>query len=170
MAVADVSAAVAPGSALDAPRRRQHDLGLHAAAELPHAAGAAEHRPHLAGPGEDRLAVVVEMAVDAGRRERRGRASTARSCATRPSSPTRASGAWLEGRGPHAGGGRRRPGLAENLRLQDQVAQRLKACRHEHGALELETIEVRARFDGDAVSGLGGGASATARGSSSRTS
>jgi exoribonuclease-2 len=45
-------------------------------------------------------------------------------------------------------------GLADNLRLQDKAAQRLKASRHEHGALELETIEVRASFDGDAVSGL----------------
>jgi exoribonuclease-2 len=46
------------------------------------------------------------------------------------------------------------PGLADNLRLQDRVAQRLKARRHENGALELETIEVQTQFDGDAVSKL----------------
>ena len=34
------------------------------------------------------------------------------------------------------------------------MAQRLRARRHEQGALELETLEVRARFDGGAVSGL----------------
>src|SRR5262249_48118883 len=45
-------------------------------------------------------------------------------------------------------------GLADNLRLQDQAAQSLKARRHEHGALELETIEVHTLFDGDDVSGL----------------
>jgi exoribonuclease-2 len=63
-------------------------------------------------------------------------------------------GAWLEGRGemPPAIGAV--PGLAENLRLQDQVAQRLRAHRHEHGALELESLEVHARFEGDAVVGL----------------
>jgi exoribonuclease-2 len=63
-------------------------------------------------------------------------------------------GAWLKGKGemPTAVGAV--PGLADCLRLQDQAAQRLKSHRHEQGALELETIEVRARFDGDAVSGL----------------
>jgi exoribonuclease-2 len=46
------------------------------------------------------------------------------------------------------------PGLAENLKVQDAVAQRLKERRHELGALELETVEVRAEFDGDAVGRL----------------
>jgi exoribonuclease-2 len=45
-------------------------------------------------------------------------------------------------------------GLAENVRLQHSVAQRLRARRHEQGALEFETLEVRARFDGGAVTGL----------------
>ena len=40
-------------------------------------------------------------------------------------------------------------GLDENLRLQDRVAQKLKALRHVHGALNLETIEARPVFDGD---------------------
>ena len=34
------------------------------------------------------------------------------------------------------------------------MAQRLKAHRHDHGALELETTEVRAEFEGDTVTGL----------------
>jgi exoribonuclease-2 len=42
-------------------------------------------------------------------------------------------------------------GLDENLRLQDGVAQKLKALRHLHGALNLETIEARAVFDGDVL-------------------
>ena len=40
-------------------------------------------------------------------------------------------------------------GLDANLRLQDGVAQKLKAFRHVHGALDLETIEGRVVFDGD---------------------
>ncbi len=39
------------------------------------------------------------------------------------------------------------PGLEENLRLQDRVAQLLKKLRHEHGALTLETVEARLVFD-----------------------
>jgi exoribonuclease-2 len=45
-------------------------------------------------------------------------------------------------------------GLDENLRLQDQAAQKLKALRHVHGALNLETIEARPVFDGDELKDL----------------
>src|SRR5659263_161614 len=45
-------------------------------------------------------------------------------------------------------------GLAENLRIQDRAAQRLKAFRHEHGALDLETIEARPVFDGEVIRDL----------------
>jgi exoribonuclease-2 len=63
-------------------------------------------------------------------------------------------GAWLEGRGDAPAALAGVPGLADNLRLQDRAAQRLRAWRHERGALELESLEVRAEFEGDAVSGL----------------
>jgi exoribonuclease-2 len=46
------------------------------------------------------------------------------------------------------------PGLAENLRTQDRVAQRLKALRHEHGALDLQTLEARPVFAGDEIQDL----------------
>jgi ribonuclease R len=46
------------------------------------------------------------------------------------------------------------PGLAENLRLQDKVAQRMKLLRHLHGALTLQTIEAKPVFDGDQLSAL----------------
>ena len=45
-------------------------------------------------------------------------------------------------------------GLAENLRAQDRIAQRLKNLRHVHGALSLETIQARPIFDGDHLRGL----------------
>ena len=55
--------------------------------------------------------------------------------------------AWLEGNGADAAQLAAVPGLDENLRLQDRVAQKLKTLRHEHGALTLETIEARLVFD-----------------------
>jgi exoribonuclease-2 len=62
--------------------------------------------------------------------------------------------AWLEGRADAPPRIAAVPGLAENLRLQDRVAQTLRGRRHQRGALDLETIEPRAVFDGDVVSDL----------------
>lgn len=48
-------------------------------------------------------------------------------------------GAWLEGAGRPPADAR----IVDQLRLQDEVAQRLRERRHERGALDLETIEAR---------------------------
>jgi exoribonuclease-2 len=63
---------------------------------------------------------------------------------------------WLEGNGPMPPEIGTVEGLDENLRLQDRVAQKLKAFRHVHGALNLETIEARPLFDGDELKDLEG--------------
>ena len=65
------------------------------------------------------------------------------------SSPTTALAGWLEGNGPMPSEIGAVDGLEENLRLQDRVAQKLKALRHAHGALNLETIEAHPLFEGD---------------------
>jgi exoribonuclease-2 len=52
-------------------------------------------------------------------------------------------GAWLEGKGPLPAVAAKVPGLSDNLKLQDMAAQRLKALRHQQGALELETLQPR---------------------------
>jgi VacB/RNase II family 3'-5' exoribonuclease len=58
--------------------------------------------------------------------------------------------AWLEGNASY-------PeitmidGLAENIKLQDHMAQLMKELRHEHGALEFESIEAIPVFDGDTL-------------------
>ena len=59
--------------------------------------------------------------------------------------------AWLEGKGPMPEAVAAVPGLAENLRIQDRVAQQLKGLRHEHGALDLQTIEARPILAGDEI-------------------
>ena len=62
--------------------------------------------------------------------------------------------AWLDGKGSMPASVAAVPGLAENLRLQDRVAQQLKALRHEHGALDLQTLEARPVFAGDEIQDL----------------
>lgn len=105
------------------------------------------------GPGEDRWAVVVETTVDGNGGT--GASSVYRAIVRNHAKLAYSSvGAWLEGRGEMPAAVAAVPGLADGLRLQDEAAQRLKSYRHERGALELETIEVRATFEGDAVGAL----------------
>ena len=59
---------------------------------------------------------------------------------------------WLEGKGTIPADISKVNGLAENIMLQDQIAQKMKALRYEHGALEFDTIEAQPIFEGDALS------------------
>jgi ribonuclease R len=61
-------------------------------------------------------------------------------------------GAWLEKRGPSPEAIAASPALEDQVRMQDEAAQRLRRRRIEHGALELETPEARAvTKDGEVV-------------------
>jgi VacB/RNase II family 3'-5' exoribonuclease len=91
---------------------------------------------------QDRVAVVIEIAVDAAgtasdglayRALVRNRAQLAYNCV----------GAWLEGRGPAPAKVAANADLAAQLKLQDTAAQRMLGGRFQHGALDLETIETR---------------------------
>ena len=62
--------------------------------------------------------------------------------------------AWLNGRGPMPQPVAAVGGMEAQLRLQDRVAQALGRLRHEHGALDFETIEVQPLFDGEMLSEL----------------
>jgi exoribonuclease-2 len=61
---------------------------------------------------------------------------------------------WLEGIGTAGPEITRVNGLAENIKLQDRMAQMMKESRYEHGALEFETIEAMPIFDGDTLSDM----------------
>jgi len=103
--------------------------------------------------GGERLALVVEMLVD-------GDGQTSEEAIYRAVVTNRAKlaydsvAAWLEGTAESPPRVAEVAGLADNLRLQDRVAQALRRRRQQRGALELETLEPRAVFDGDAVSDL----------------
>ena len=153
VAVADVSAAVTPGSALDD----------HASANTTSIYTPPQNFPMLPErlsfdltslvADEDRLAIVVDVVVDGDGAT--GQSGVARALVRNQAKLAYNSvGGWLEGAGPMPAPIARVAGLAENLKLQDATAQRLRQRRHEHGALALETIEPRAQFDGDTITAL----------------
>ena len=63
-------------------------------------------------------------------------------------------GAWLEGHGRPPGALGKDATLAEQLRLQREIASWLRTRRRQNGALEFETTEVRPVSDGQRVTGL----------------
>ena len=60
-------------------------------------------------------------------------------------------GDWLEGKGPRPQTLADIPGLEEQIRLQDEAAQRLLTFRTEKGALEFETIEPKPVMRDDVI-------------------
>jgi len=90
--------------------------------------------------GEDRLAVVVEFFVARDGEVRPGDVFRAR-VNNKAKLIYEEIGAWLENTGPLPEPAAQVPGLVEQLRLQDEAANRLHQYRLGRGALELETIE-----------------------------
>jgi exoribonuclease-2 len=153
VAIADVDAVVKKQSALD-DHARQNTTSVYTVARifpmLPEKLSTDLTSLNLES---DRLAIVIEMVFtgdgslqssDLYQAMVRNRAKLAYNSVA----------AWLEGNGPMPPAIGTVSGLDENLRLQDQVARKLKALRHLHGALDLETIEARPVFDGDELKDL----------------
>ena len=153
VAVADVDALVRQGSALDAQARRNTTSVYTAAAIFPMLPEALSTDLTSLNPGQDRLAVVVDMQVEPTGTVQRSDIYRAR---VRNHAKLAYNGvaAWLEGTGPMPSPIGGVPGLADNLRLQDTVAQGLRHRRREHGALSLDTIRARPVFDGDDIRDL----------------
>jgi exoribonuclease-2 len=101
----------------------------------------------------DRLAVVVEMVIDL-----EGRLVASEVYRARAHNQAKLAynsvAAWLDGTQPAPPRIATVPGLADQLRLQDRVAQRLKQLRHQSGALSLETFEARPVFSDDILTNL----------------
>ncbi|HEY6097093.1 MAG TPA: RNB domain-containing ribonuclease, partial [Candidatus Deferrimicrobium sp.] len=153
IAVADVDALVKRGSAID-EHARQNTTSVYTAAEIfPMLPGKLSTDLTSLGFHEDRPAIVIEMLVG---EEGLLRGSEIYEATVRNQAKLAYNGvaAWLEGKGPMPGPIAAVEGLEANLRAQDLVAQKLKAFRHEHGALDLETIEARPVFDGEEIRDL----------------
>jgi exoribonuclease-2 len=102
---------------------------------------------------EDRLAIVVELVAAADGSLRRADIYGAR-VRNQAKLAYRSVNAWLTGSGPLPAAAAQVLGMDQQLRMQDQAAQQLSARRHEHGALDFETVDVHAEFDGDTIRGL----------------
>jgi VacB/RNase II family 3'-5' exoribonuclease len=140
--IADVDALVPKGSPIDrfaATNTTSLYTGVHTFPMLPLALST--DRTSLLEDGRDRLAVITEIVVRAdGSLDDTKTAIYIARVANQAKLVYEDVGAWLDGAGaaPHGGAP-----IAAQLKLQDEAAQKLRALRHEHGALDLETIEAR---------------------------
>jgi exoribonuclease-2 len=103
--------------------------------------------------GEERLAIVVESVIGEDCSIVKWDLYRAIVC-NRAKLAYNGVAAWLEGRGPVPERVAALHGLDQQIRIQDEVAQRLKNLRVRCGALQLETIEARPVFKGDFLSDL----------------
>lgn len=146
IAVADVDSLVKKDSAID-QHARQNTTSIYTEAKIfPMLPEQLSTDLTSLNPEADRLAVIVEMSVNKDGAIGQSDVYTAlvRSQAKLAYNSV---AAWLENDGPMPAEMAAVPGLAENLRLQDQVAQQLKTLRHAQGALTLETIEAHSVFE-----------------------
>jgi exoribonuclease-2 len=100
--------------------------------------------------GKVRLAVVVEMGVNVEGDIIWGKIHRAR-VKNQAKLAYNSISAWLEGKAPLPEAARRVVGLADQLQLQDRIAQKMRCRRYQHGALELDTIEPRAVMAGEEI-------------------
>jgi exoribonuclease-2 len=153
VAIADVDATVKAGSATDA-HARTNTTSVYTAAEIfPMLPERLSTDLTSLGEEKERRAIVVEMVVGADGAVKES--DVYRALVTNHARLAYdAVAAWLDGAGPAPPRLSAVPGLDEQLRLQDRVAQAMKEGRHHRGALSLESTEARAVFDGDTLADL----------------
>lgn len=153
VAIADVDATVKIGSPLD-EHAGTNTTSVYTAAQIfPMLPEKLSTNLTSLADGQERAAIVIEMTIDAGgaltgsdiyRAMVRNRAKLAYNSVA----------AWLDGTAPAPARLAAVPGMDQQIRVQDQVAQTLKRVRRERGSLTLETIEARAVFERGVLSDL----------------
>ena len=150
VAIADVGGVVGKGTAID-DHARANTTSVYTAAEIfPMLPERLSTDLTSLADARDRGAVVVEMTVaDEG------------SVTAADHYPAlvhnhaklayRRVAAWLDGDAEAPAGVAAVSGLADSLRLQDEVAKKLRQLRYQNGALDLQTIEARPVFDADTI-------------------
>jgi VacB/RNase II family 3'-5' exoribonuclease len=151
IAVADVDALVKRGTPID-DHAQQNTTSVYTAARIfPMLPEKLSTDLTSLNEDQERLALVVDIVVDADGGVVEGGVYRAR-VHNKAKLAYNSLGMWLQGETPPPEKVVAISGLAENLKLQDRTADKMRDLRHEHGALDLETIEARPVFsDGRVV-------------------
>jgi exoribonuclease-2 len=153
VAIADVDSLVKNGSAID-EHAHHNTTSVYTAAEIfPMLPEKLSTDLTSLNFNEDRLAMVVDLVVGADGSLQESTIYRAR-VRNQAKLAYNSVAAWLEKNEGAPEALVAVQGLAENLRLQDRVAQSMKNFRHSLGALSLETIEAKVVFDGDQLRAL----------------
>ena len=153
VAIADVDAVVAHGSAIDGHARANTTSVYTPAQIFPMLPEKLSTDLTSLAAARERLAIVIDMTV-AEDGTVTGSDVYRATVVNRAKLAYDAVAAWLDGSAPAPPPVGAVGGMDEQLRVQDRVAQAMKAHRHQHGALSLETPEGRAVFDGDVLTDL----------------
>jgi VacB/RNase II family 3'-5' exoribonuclease len=153
VAIADVDALVGRASAINAHAQHNTTSVYTAAQVFPMLPERLSTDLTSLGEGQERLAIVIEMVTNSDGVVVASDLYLA-TVVNHGKLAYNAVAAWLVGQGPMPLRVAVVPGLADQLRLQDRVAQALRAQRFHHGALTLQTIASQAVFDGDVLTDL----------------
>lgn len=143
VAVADVDAIVKKGTPIDDHARHNTTSVYTAARIFPMLPEKLSTDLTSLNENVEREAIVIDITVSKGGEVQSGDVYRAR-VHNKAQLAYNAVGMWLEGKGEAPEKITKIPGLAENLKLQDKIADAMRELRHQHGALDLETIEPRA--------------------------
>ena len=153
VAIADVDALVRKGSALDGHARANTTSVYTAGGIFPMLPERLSTDLTSLAAGKERLAIVVEMTVAADGTVTASEIYPAL-VLNRAKLAYNSVAAWLDGTGPEPAPVAAVPGMDEQIRMQDRVAHAMRRQRQARGALRLESTEVHAVFDGDALRDL----------------
>jgi exoribonuclease II len=102
------------------------------------------------GEGVDRIAMIIEMTVAADGTV--GDSAVYRAVVNNHAKLAyRSVGAWLEGQAAMPENVASVKGMQEQLRIQDKIAQAMRAVRYQHGALDFESIEPETVLSGGQI-------------------
>ncbi|HET7704968.1 MAG TPA: RNB domain-containing ribonuclease [Thermoanaerobaculia bacterium] len=151
VAVADVDILVPKGSAIDA-RAAHNTTSVYTAARIfPMLPEELSTDMTSLNEHEERFAMIAELTVLEDGHTSEGEVYFARVYNHAKLAYNRVA-SWLDGEEEMPEKVARVKGLAETIQLQDKAADKMRARRHENGALDLETIEPRAVMrDGEVV-------------------